>query len=121
MSKKILKVATLGLVGSKVLGGKKKAPAPADGPKIMPLADDDKVMAARRASITINGEATVELDYSSCHPRLLYHSLGCELEGDAYAIPEIMEAAENDGMDWAEVRRVVKAVFGHMLNSTKPF
>lgn len=51
MAKKILKVATLGLVGSKVLGGKKKAPAPADGPKIMPLADDDKVMAARRASI----------------------------------------------------------------------
>ncbi len=75
--------------------------------------------AARRVCITINGEATVELDYSSCHPRLLYHSLGCELEGDAYAIPEIMEPAENDGMDWAEVRRVVKAVFGHMLNSTK--
>lgn len=75
--------------------------------------------AARRASITINDEATVELDYASFHPRLLYHLQGCELECDAYDIPEIMEAAANDGMDWAEVRPVVKAVFCHMLNSKR--
>lgn len=47
MAKKILNIATLGLLG----GSKKKAePAPV-GPKVMPLADDEAIKRARKASI----------------------------------------------------------------------
>lgn len=50
---KALGVASFGLLGSKLLGGKKKSAAAKadDGPKVMPLADDEAVMRARRLSI----------------------------------------------------------------------
>lgn len=38
-----------------------------------------------RGSITINGQPTVELDYKSLHPRLLYNSEGLEAPVDCYA------------------------------------
>jgi hypothetical protein len=50
MAKKVLTVASFGLLGSKLLGGKKKA-APEKGPVVMPLADDEAVKRARRKSI----------------------------------------------------------------------
>jgi hypothetical protein len=53
MAKKILNIATFGLAGA-LFGGKDKkkaAPAPEPAPRVMPLADDDAVMRARRRSI----------------------------------------------------------------------
>lgn len=47
MAKKILNIATLGLIGG---SKKKEAPAP-EGPKVMPLADDEAVKRAKKASI----------------------------------------------------------------------
>jgi hypothetical protein len=49
MSKKVLKVATFGLSG--LLMGKKKSATVPEGPKVMPLADDDAVMRAKRRAI----------------------------------------------------------------------
>jgi hypothetical protein len=74
---------------------------------------------AQRSKITINGAATVELDYASFVPRALYHQEGLTFTDDAYAIPEIMAAAQGDCMDWETVRPVVKKVFNFMLNSKK--
>lgn len=52
MAKKILKVASLGLIGGSLLGGKKKKAAPVeDGPKVMPLADDEAVKRAKKQSL----------------------------------------------------------------------
>ena len=55
MAKKILKGVgklALGTVGMALgIGGKKKKAAPEAGPRVMPLADDEKVMAAKRADI----------------------------------------------------------------------
>lgn len=60
MAKQILSVATAGLAGVALkgaakavgIGGKKKpAETPAAGPVVMPLADDDAVMRARRAAL----------------------------------------------------------------------
>jgi len=39
-----------------------------------------------RKSITINGNETVELDYSGLHPHLLYAKLGIQAEGDQYSM-----------------------------------
>ena len=56
MAKKVLEVAKFaigGLIGSQLFGSKKKEEAPAekDGPAIMPLADDEKIKAAKRKKI----------------------------------------------------------------------
>ena len=40
---------------------------------------------AERATITIDGVTTIELDFKSLHPRLLYHSEGHEAPMDCYA------------------------------------
>jgi hypothetical protein len=39
-----------------------------------------------RKTITINGCATVELDYSGLHPHLLYAKVGIQAEGDQYSV-----------------------------------
>ena len=51
MAKKILKVATFGILGSNLFGGKKKAPEPEKGPVVMPIADDEEVRRAKKRSI----------------------------------------------------------------------
>lgn len=40
---------------------------------------------SERKNITINGSNTVELDFVSLHPTLMYHQQGIEFEGDMYA------------------------------------
>ena len=42
---------------------------------------------AERQRITINGEPTVEIDFSSFHPTLAYAECGLPLPADAYRIP----------------------------------
>ncbi len=52
----------------------------------------------------LNGEPTIEIDYSSIHPYMLYHAKGLEFDGDdPYAI---------EGFD----RDAVKVAFNVMLN-----
>lgn len=55
MAKKLLNVATFGLAGAllKPFGKdkKKEAPAPEAAPQVMPLADDDSVLRARKRSL----------------------------------------------------------------------
>ena len=57
MAKKILNIATGGLAGAllKPFGKKKPAPTPAPepGPQIMPLADDEAILRARRRSVAM--------------------------------------------------------------------
>ena len=40
-----------------------------------------------RPTLTINGQPTIELDYKSLHPRMLYNSEGLEAPADCYALP----------------------------------
>ena len=39
-----------------------------------------------RSRIFINGNETVEIDYSALHPRMLYHKLGIDYQDDPYLI-----------------------------------
>ena len=39
-----------------------------------------------RSRILINGNETVEIDYSALHPRMLYHKLGIDYQKDPYLI-----------------------------------
>jgi hypothetical protein len=50
---KVAKLAIGGLIGSSLMSKSKKADTPAepDGPIVMPLADDDKIKAAKRRAI----------------------------------------------------------------------
>lgn len=51
---KVAKFAIGGLIGSQLFGGGKKEsaePAETDGPVVMPLADDDKIAAAKKKAI----------------------------------------------------------------------
>lgn len=61
-----------------------------------------------RAFVTINGEPTVELDYSACHPRMLYHELGLIGPEDPYDIPQVAVLEQNDGRPAGSYRSLVK-------------
>lgn len=63
-----------------------------------------------RSQILIDGEETVELDYSGFHPRMLYRMNHLEVpEGDLYDIPEVGGCKI--------MRKVVKRVFLVALNA----
>ena len=62
----------------------------------------------RRNDITINGEATVELDYGSLHPRLCYQLAGKPLPID-------IDPYDIEGVDKV-YRGVVKVIFMQLLN-----
>lgn len=42
---------------------------------------------AERQTLLMNGQPTIELDYKSLHPRMLYHSEGVEAPDDCYELP----------------------------------
>lgn len=52
-----------------------------------------------RALVTINGEGTCELDYSACHPRMLYHEMGMEGPKEPYVVPEVAELEDRTGLE----------------------
>ncbi|TPL51612.1 hypothetical protein [Mesorhizobium sp. B2-4-6] len=60
-----------------------------------------------RRFITINGVPTVEIDFSSMQPAMLYAKIGQQIEGDAYAI---------DGFP-SELRPLVKTATLKMINA----
>lgn len=61
-----------------------------------------------RALVSINGEPTVELDYSACHPRMLYHELGLEGPSDPYQIARVTALEREQGCEAGTYRDVVK-------------
>lgn len=68
-----------------------------------------------RPYITINFHKTVELDYSSLHPTILYLLTGKELpkDKDLYTIPCI------EGLSNPQYRKTVKRIFNAMLNAKR--
>ena len=59
-----------------------------------------------RPFITINGKETVELDYSSIHPRMLYAHIGMECPDDPYDV----------GLD-PKYRDLIKKAFNALINA----
>jgi hypothetical protein len=62
-----------------------------------------------RAHLTINGQRTVELDYSQLHPSILFARVGRPLDFDLYTLP---------GLDSPALREVGKDTFMRLLNRT---
>ena len=63
-----------------------------------------------RPHITINGQVTVELDFSTLHPLLMYAEFGVEPpEGDFYDLGY-------DGPDKARARKIFKQAFNALVN-----
>ena len=60
-----------------------------------------------RRTIQIDGEATVELDFSGCQPRILYALKGIQYDQDPYTA-----VYENP-----ELRKILKKIFMPMLNA----
>ena len=58
-----------------------------------------------RKHITIDGQWTIELDYSALHPRLIYAERGIQYEGDPYDV----------GLD-ESLRPLVKVTFQKLIN-----
>lgn len=69
-----------------------------------------------RGKILINGNATVELDFSGFLPRAIYHEEGFEYEEDPYDVPFIREAALRQGMEWETVRASLKILLIALIN-----
>jgi hypothetical protein len=70
------------------------------------IPNDPQKGTAYRQHITIDGQPTVELDYSGHHPRMLYAEIGLEFPGDPYDIGQP-----------APYRGVVKETFFKMVNA----
>jgi hypothetical protein len=51
---------------------------------------------ACRSTMTINGESTVELDYSGLHVRMLYNQIGIDYRGECYVYEKADEANKDD-------------------------
>ena len=70
-----------------------------------------------RRRIRINGKRTVELDFGTLHPTMLYQEAGTEPPEDSYNIalrPQSFDSVRNPDA----YRGLVKACFNAMLNST---
>ena len=69
-----------------------------------------------RKTITINDQPTVEFDYSSCHPRMLYHEMGLQPRYDLYDVPEVLQYEYELGLPAATYRTYVKWLVQVMIN-----
>lgn len=72
-----------------------------------------------RPSIKINGEGTVEYDYSGCAIRMLYHEKSIDYQGDPYRLDPLWEYASEEGLEEDHFRPAVKALMQALINSPK--
>lgn len=69
-----------------------------------------------RPHITINGEPTVELDYSAFVPRALYAKRKAECPRDPYDVPTLRQRFEGAGVPWDQARSIIKQLMNIMIN-----
>lgn len=74
------------------------------------------IPASFRSAIMIDGEETIELDYSGMSVRMLYHLYGIEYGDDPYALPELENYALEQGLPANHFRPAIKQYFAAMLN-----
>lgn len=70
-----------------------------------------------RSKITIDGERTVEVDYVSFHPRMIYHRARIGAQGDLYALPSLTDA--HPTFDSAVLRKAIKTLWLVVINSSR--
>jgi hypothetical protein len=70
-----------------------------------------------RAKIAIDGEPTVELDFSGMSVRMIYHLNRLPYLDDPYSIPELEAAAIRQGHEKVHYRGSVKKLVHAMLNN----
>ena len=75
------------------------------------------VPARYRQRIMINGEPTVELDFSGFVGRAIYHSMGLQCQADPYEVPSIFEAAKGQGTPRETIRSTVKGMMIKLIYS----
>lgn len=71
---------------------------------------------AMRRKITINGEPTVELDFSGCAIRMLYHERGIDYCDDPYSLPLLVAHEGKEGLEARHYREGVKALTQALIN-----
>ncbi|WP_374658515.1 hypothetical protein [Phenylobacterium sp.] len=71
---------------------------------------------ALRRKITINGEPTVELDFSGCAIRMLYHERGLDYQGDPYLLDAVAAYEAKRGLAPGHFRAGVKAMTQALIN-----
>lgn len=74
-----------------------------------------------RPFITINGEATVELDYSGCSIRMLYHRNNKPFEGDVYGLDVVGAFVQAKGWPPNRFRPGIKRLAQVLFNSDRDF
>jgi hypothetical protein len=71
---------------------------------------------ALRRKITINGQPTVELDFSGCAIRMLYHERGLQFHGDPYWLADIAAYEVKAGFPPGHFREGIKAITQALIN-----
>lgn len=69
-----------------------------------------------RKRITINGKPTVELDFSGCLIRMLYHLDGIDYEDDPYLLAPLVECETAHGLGEDHFREPVKRMMQALIN-----
>jgi hypothetical protein len=69
-----------------------------------------------RQLIRIDGQETLELDFSGLSVRMLYHERGIAYDEDPYEIPALEAYAEEQGLPKAHYRSAVKTLLQAILN-----
>lgn len=69
-----------------------------------------------RPKITINGQSTVELDFSGCAIRMLYHERGMDYRGDPYWLEDIAGYEAEVGLLPGHFREGIKAMTQALIN-----
>lgn len=74
---------------------------------------------ALRPKITINGKPTVELDYSGCAVRMLYHERGIDYRDDPYQLEALAAHEVEAGLKIGHYRKGVKALMQALFNGNR--
>ncbi|MGP1283426.1 MAG: hypothetical protein ACTS1X_10655 [Parasphingopyxis sp.] len=73
-----------------------------------------------RRKITVNGQPTIELDYSGCAIRMLYHERGIDYRDDPYFLEPVAKTASAEGLPYAYFRDAIKDMMQAMINEDDP-